>query len=33
MCTKGDAEGYVHNTMEEILDYNKDESAIDKEDM
>ena len=33
MYAQVDDESHVHNTMEEILYYKKDASAVDKEDM
>ena len=33
MYSQVDAEGYIQNMMKIILDYNKDASAIDREDM
>ena len=33
MCAQVDSEGYVHNMMETVMEYNKDASAIDKEEM
>ena len=33
MYVQADDEGYVQNTMEAILDYKRDASAVDKEDM
>ena len=33
MYAQVDAEGHVQNMMEEILDYKKDTTAVDKEEM
>ena len=33
MYAQVDADGYVHNIIEEILDYKKDAPALDKQDM